>query len=271
MSDYKSEGFNTAKFETTTDIPDWFNLNKYVNSGNLTNKQWRQQLECRFCLLHNLAAVAPDQAEIFEPLNETRLFGIPDSVYKDYDYTDTINKEVSTYSEIKHYAIRPLRMIEIACDGEGLLGPLMKGELQIPDAYSEDSLSMPFDIYRKGTEDDSSKITLAYLAVDLRLPISDLIHEFKNFVPEYRRKLGIEHNPLIPSDSTIGKLTNYKILAFLDLYIWELENKKRIKRSRYAGALFPDNMYGEIDLDQIIKPFAFKVLDLSFLSRLYKY
>ena len=271
MEEFSAVRFKTNHFEQTTDIPDWFDLNNYTASNTLTNKQWRHQLTCRFLLLYQVTEKDDFDSDVYDTLKEIRLKGIPNSIDIIHDDTEIANSDRAPYSEIKHYAIRPLTLGHIAFNGRDLWGPLLKDKLKVPDEYLDDPWVMPFDIYRKDHDDDPGDATLAYLVIDLKLPLSDIVTEVKKFIPDYRKLLGVNPNSMVPSDSTIGKLTNYKILAFLDLYIWELENKKRIKKSRSAGALFPDHMYGEIDLDQIIKPFAMKVLDISFLSRLYKY
>ena len=258
------------KFKFTTEIPEWFDLGNYKDVNKLTAQQWRKHLECRFCLI-NLVTTDSRKNEScsidFDLLDNIRATGMPNSIYDLYDYSTSRafdNSRAHYFPEIKNYAVRPLTMIEIACAGEDLLEPLMEGKIKVPDIYSNDMLSMPFDIYMNKHSDDRNRDTFAYLAIDLMLPISDIVSELKKFIPEYRKLLDIIPITLIPSESTIGKLASYKILPYLDLYIWELEKKLKIKRSRYAGALFPDHMYGEVDLDQIVKPFAMKAIELSF-------
>ena len=264
------------KFKLTTEIPEWFNLGNYKDVNKLTAQQWRKHLECRFCLIALVITESRNNESYsmeFDLLDNIRATGMPSSIYDLYDYSEYSAFDSGRdhyYSEIKNYAVRPLTMIEVACSGDDLVEPLMKDKIKVPDIYSKDPLRMPFDIYRKKCEDDPNQETFAYLTIDLKLPISDIVSELKKFIPEYRKRLGIVPITIIPSESTIGKLAAYKVLPYLDLYIWELENELKIKRSRYAGALFPDHMYGEIDLDQIVKPFAMKVIELSFLSMLDK-
>ena len=204
MEEFSCARFKTDHFEPTTDIPDWFDLNNYRATNKLTHKQWRHQFESRFCFLYQVTAEAEINSLDYGILEEVRIKGTPKSIHTAHDYTELVNSGRTFYSEIKNYAIRPLSILNIAFDGKGLFEPLTKNKIKVPDEYIDNHFDMPFDIYRKDHEDDPNRETLAYLVIDLKLPISDIVTEVKKFIPEYRKLLGINPNPMVPSDKQLG-------------------------------------------------------------------
>jgi hypothetical protein len=104
----------------------------------------------------------------------------------------------------------------------------------------------------------------------MNLPDTEIIEQFKEFLPLYRQKLGIEPLKKRPTEANLNKLYEYRILPYLDLRIWELENDVQIKRSVLATALYPDGAIGESGILKKVQPLATEATSEAFLKMLKK-
>lgn len=110
-----------------------------------------------------------------------------------------------------------------------------------------------------------------YFKVDLSGSNESLLREFEKLLKQLRVKMDSPPPPtsLNVTEAKLGKLKNYRILAVLDLIIWQYENNVRIKKSTFAHAVFPDLAdKGERELTDTIIPFAKRSITPEFILNL---
>ncbi len=79
---------------------------------------------------------------------------------------------------------------------------------------------------------------------------AELIAHFQKSLVEWRELLGVpEPERKVSTPRIIGKLKEFRIIPLLDLFIWEIENDAKIKKSTLSILLFPDGGSGEMLLE----------------------
>lgn len=271
--------------KSTTQIPDWFDLSNYSECKNLSKADWHRQLYYRTSIIAELE-VNGECDESLWLLKEIRKFGLPDEQWSekyttpsdpdylaDLEQDKVMNQRMEQYSihyELKRPGVIPIPVSMMAVYGESAASKF--DEILLARQSEEVNRIMsaePYDSFRARHDDDGFE-TKAFLMIDLAMPDAELIAQFKSFLPGYRKFLGVESIKKRPSESVIGKLANYRVLPYLDLYIWEIEQDIKLKRSVFAGSLFPNHEMGEIELNQMIKPLAIEVVSDAFLKMLKK-
>ena len=79
---------------------------------------------------------------------------------------------------------------------------------------------------------------------------AELVDHFQKSLVEWRELLGVpDPERKVSTPRVIGKLIEFKIIPLLDLFIWEIENDVKIKKSTLSILLFPDGGSGETLLE----------------------
>ncbi len=272
-------------------IPTWFKLSNYSSAKDLTNQQWANQLMYRATLIFIIEGYisypskkmelllcirsSGNQMTALDLVNKIQEEGIvidADLMYRtveDYDH--------GQYLSFENPIIRPTSVEDIINSG-GLLKKTMLSKTVL-----EENLSEPYDKIRLLNEVEHQHIndhfhltilnTITCLQFDLCVPDSQIIAELIKFLPLYRKYLGISPYTNKASAANIQKLIDYQPLPSLDLHIWELYNKKKIRRKKIFKTLFPfiddiNKIKKYNQLASIVKPNAFKAINKAFISML---
>ncbi|MEQ3441647.1 DUF6387 family protein [Pseudoalteromonas sp. BZP1] len=79
---------------------------------------------------------------------------------------------------------------------------------------------------------------------------AELVAHFQKSLVEWRELLGVpEPERKVSTPRVIGKLIEFRIIPLLDLFIWEIENDAKIKKSTLSILLFPEGGSGETLLE----------------------
>ena len=105
------------------------------------------------------------------------------------------------------------------------------------------SLEVPFSFHLRSGH--------AFCKVDLAsFSDAELVDHFQKSLVEWRELLGVpDPERKVSTPRVIGKLIEFKIIPLLDLFIWEIENDVKIKKSTLSILLFPDGGSGETLLE----------------------
>ncbi len=105
------------------------------------------------------------------------------------------------------------------------------------------SLEVPFSFHLRSGH--------AFCKVDLAsFSDAELDDHFQKSLVEWRDLLGVpDPERKVSTPRVIGKLIEFKIIPLLDLFIWEIENDVKIKKSTLSILLFPDGGSGETLLE----------------------
>ena len=115
-----------------------------------------------------------------------------------------------------------------------------------------------FDNIPQYEEDD------AHITVNLRNNDEDIINSFKEWLQNTRQKTDIIRSNRI-SDKELTKLSQFKILAYIDLFLWMKITDIRLTQYQIANLLYPNEF--DIDIKERLKactiPRATMVLNSS--------
>ena len=105
-----------------------------------------------------------------------------------------------------------------------------------------------------------------FIEIDLGARRNDeIIDELTWLLPKWRKEVGVsEPDRLKVTPSTYKRIADYRIIPYLDLYIWALNNRVTISNSVLAVALFPNGEKGDTEIRQTILKFV------SDLKRIYE-
>ncbi|WP_293267700.1 DUF6387 family protein [Neptunomonas sp.] len=257
-----------------TKLPEWFDLTKYSPCRSFDDKEWLRQLTYRSDALQDLKF----DNEITYSLSETeeiRLNALPSKEWQ--NQRDNLSEatvlphgidfvKYSHFRELANEAITPLSTLWMLSIGQSL------DCRHQSKSFSKEKLESiknhePYDLHRK-QENEYFFEDEAFVQIDLSLPDGEIIKCLKSFLPKYRKFLNISTITKRPSDTTLALCANYEVLPYLDLYIWEIENQLKIKRSILAVNIYPEGHIGEQGISQTVHPFAINVTDPSFLRAL---
>lgn len=105
------------------------------------------------------------------------------------------------------------------------------------------------------------------LVVDLSLPKTTLLEAFERWLDSTVSEKNIEQAKRF-AESDFKKWHEYRVLPYLDLYIWEKQTRNKIPLRVYANAFYPDGSRGEANLKTTTLVHAREFLEGSVLSEL---
>jgi hypothetical protein len=261
----------------TNKLPDWFDISNYKNTKNFSKADWLRQLRYRSSALIDFDVLRAFDESIYV-IDEIRRCGLPSKEWDNLVHSscdpsgghaerERIRENRFGYHDLGNSAVFPMPTMLTATICEFLTPDIEKTILS--DGWEYESLMSkePFDIHASRNEAYEFD-GRAFIMLDMNLPDTEIIECFKEFLPKYRKALGIKPIKKRPTETTLYSCQKYKILAYLDLLIWELENNTQIKRSVIAISLYPDGLIGDIGITQTIHPFALEVTSEAFLKSL---
>lgn len=99
------------------------------------------------------------------------------------------------------------------------------------------------------------------IEVDLGCSDNLLIEKFQIWLKNVRNKNNIEITQNNNSQTTINKIKNYQVFAFIDLYIWSLLTNNKIQNCVYIDVLYPHSTIEDSYIKKSLIPFINRLLD----------
>ncbi|EAR62906.1 DUF6387 family protein [Neptuniibacter caesariensis] len=231
----------------------WFDIEQYLHLNSNSPSWWRDELAIRkikierFTLVHFVEQHPEDKSPLLEDIRK-----LNESIRASYS-----GKEFSI--KLNKPPIDALRAEHVGS---------FKKIMPKPGFYTQEQLKTysPHENYPSLSFLNTP--TETFIKVDLEYPDTALIEAFKQHLSDARNAL--ETKPIIPTKIThqkMKKLYEYKVLAILDLRIWELEHNVRIKKSTLAAKVF-DGSKGEKELIESVLPFVDQACTPAFLESL---
>lgn len=266
-----------------TTPPDWFDLSKYDNAKNLDAKGWAQNIEVRFNDMNNVNAGLP--AKFAEPC---RSYGIlTDQTYEEtlketFGFILDLIDDVKSNAKVKLFSFQELKNIYFLLQhfDDGYDGNITdryikheaiewyKSVISWEDLFSDDSVifeDAPVNFFLD--EFSNTKEQWFQFSVDLTADNQTLIEQFKS-VLQYARKIS-EIEPVTFTEAKSRTWAENKILPYLDMEIWMVENNIHITQSVLGSWLFPGSLEPAEKIRKGPKQHAHRVCTMGTISSLY--
>lgn len=132
---------------------------------------------------------------------------------------------------------------------------------QHPDK-SPSGYPLPFDGF------DHQKRIRAHLTVSLDTDTDVLAQEFVDVINKLKKLRNTPAPTKKQTENNVKKLSMYRVLPYLDLYIWSQSKSITISPNVYAVALFPRGEYGERHVRENVHQLAMAAVDPTFINNL---
>lgn len=99
------------------------------------------------------------------------------------------------------------------------------------------------------------------IEIDLGCSDNLITEKFQIWLKNIRAKNNVEIVQNNNSQTTIGKIKNYQVFAFMDLYIWSLLTNNKIQNCVYIDALYPHSTIEDSYIKKSLIPFINRLLD----------
>jgi len=255
----------------TGQLPDWFDLTKYDACDNFTASEWANELRARrYEISIELTKYIPDEfreLHTYPPADylRDRLDFHNPRHHRIPDWPATLEAdgyEVNLRTGFWPFdspTVRPIRCSEMVSAGERI-DETLEYEKWDHTGYDDMQSRRRSPVARE----------VAYLAIDLTAPDTELEKQFRIAVREYRKKMGVPNPGKSGTTASIQKLRQYKVLAYLDLILWADMNHLEIVAEAMASALFPESV--ERDgrwIRERLKPWAAAAMNPGFIRTLH--
>ncbi len=253
------------RIKTISELPKWFQLDKYENAKKLNTLGWLEQLSVRSDILmiisSHISRGHDYTCEILENFRENPIIDLPienDAYYAYLGGPITELKQKKAYYTLGVQAIsaRQLLIHKLNCD-QVRWDYLMKwhnqlvqnarcSKKQINDYKKKFKYKTPDWIDNPLYDSYTSNVfTTEHVCVNMELPDNILIDHFKQFLAK-RRAEKYDKLCLKPyRQPDFNDWIRFGVLPYLDLKIWELEEKVTIPNRVMADAIFLPGECGE--------------------------
>lgn len=240
-----------ARLKNSSQLPDWFELEKYAGTKDLTSIDWYWQIAARTHLAQHITWAAPK--EFYE-----RHKGNPVAMKA---------LENQRVSAALLQASRQTPILDIAEPLHG--GISIEDFLDKPSAGV--SYASPEDIKRHGGETNfvrHTQISNEVMAnIDLDVPERLLIESFTAFIRQAKtRGFASTHEGDRFRTPNFKEWVRVGLLPYLDLALWGIEEDVTIPNRVYCNAIFPYADEGEDVIRKTTAPLAQQTLDGFFLK-----
>lgn len=148
--------------------------------------------------------------------------------------------------------------------GTRLVNALSFGDIfSVPDEVQPDPDN--FDDWFVKFDDVIPNGTKFHFSIDLNATDEAILKEFKRNLIAYRTELNIQE-PKKPTETIFSKLSQYRVLPYIDLWIWAESIGCKIKHGVMCRALFPNGEKDEYQLRMQVIPLADEVMTVAFLN-----
>lgn len=249
------------KSKTTNILPHSFKLENYEGMDRLSPLEWLFQLEARYQLHASLESfidcshrLTNEEKKKFLDLIITDYFKNPfklDRQYKFFSQNHEENVEIFIYAEYEKLpqivtsgAIRPMTIKDFHRANQ------LYGEL-----FHNDRNAEPFfkEVIKQHSSIDSLKLIPFYM--DLSFSDEVLEKEFKRNLASLRANFKDIEPTKNLTKYKLAYWASYKLLAYIDLYLWSCIHDISIKRPVLSKALYQNQSeYGEDTLRKSVLP-----------------
>lgn len=265
---------------TIQQLPDWFDVNNYL-TPEMENKAL-EQFRYRFWL-DNFTTFAGNQKVYERELLEARQSEVWKSICKKQPlvksdaetlieptiyYKETISKRtIEGVHAIQGIDANWMVMLPDYLESRGTIklkeidDYVVKRQID-GDLGGDINYLCHLECDTQGSIMDGS----VWLTVNLeQYTNKELVGIFEKLLPAWRRQLSIpEPKHSIGKDAPIKKITEYRVIPYLDLIVWAKLSKVKIPNRVMALALFPYGEKGEIEFVQTIIPFIKRITSINF-------
>lgn len=270
-----------GKHKTKLALPEWYNLNKYEKTKELTLAGWYEQFHIRYMcqkLLQIKALQSSFDKNFFEALNLIRNNPIVDITsnpllqrfFDSPTMAELREKRPHHSFGIKSLTVRNLYGMENNI--EKTKRDQARNYFEEVSNYAGRGFYNPSHKYQEWFDDPVSSVlenplsSGANIRIDLNLTDKNILEELKKRLPKLREEAGT--NPLKGKSRRamdLEDLTKFAVLPYLDLQIWAQEKGISIPKRIIAGAIYPNDERGENDIKTTVK-LAKQILTINNLS-----
>lgn len=272
------------KINSKKNLPSEFSLDKYRCLDELSDKDFFRQLYWRRYFndsswglggyFINKGADSKMPLDIGDPFEEIENDS-PDDFYDQFHggkefyekYVDNIN----TSKCITHgYGIRGLSRFNVICftqskDTYGTRSgkPFLIDRDEVQNTLKEGDENHGWLTARASDSVNMILDNELCLVVDLGIPDEILVDDFMKLLPIWRKELRVNDVQIELNNawSVIRrKIVEYRVLPYMDLISWAIENEAVITHGVLAVSLFPDGEKDGFAIAQTIKPFVEKLV-----------
>ncbi|QTL41253.1 hypothetical protein HGO23_08100 [Xenorhabdus budapestensis] len=262
--------------------PEWFDLDNYNVCYKFNRNAWWQAIMHRKTLLSNnleqilLSGMSKDYAidtlKFYSTEANAVIYnnsGEEDALLRDnsiseiglfeyIDINDTLRKK---HPEIMSGISRMLKRIDKYQEIEGITVDSMGYEYLWSD-YDIDEF-FPSDLKITGSFYDQGIKSPPYIHVDLNKNDDLIIDDFIEWLKQKRKQKNITSRTVRITDKDLSKLAEYKVLPFIDLYLWGIISGQELTQYQMASLLFPNEFDVDIKdrLRAVTKPKAMALLN----------
>ena len=270
--------------EEFEEVPEWFKLSNYDECYRFSPEDWYIELYHRGGLLGPREGVDPETTKDLKKsyhavINQIQSNGLitkewiitQEKIYREehpeeFDDDTVEQKEYDESMSLGSRSVHPLCVFMADQMGsfaaKCLSDDANKNSKEQTIIYSGQS---PLD---SRLIEENGSLHKAHICIDLSQPNHELEKAFHAFLPQYREFLSIQAVKKAPSYGILRKCLTYKILPYLDLYIWQQEQQLRLKRSTIKEILYPANEFSATTIKDTIHSYAMDVITEAFLERL---
>lgn len=260
-------------------LPDWFSLEKYQFASGLNVAAWYEQLYSRKTLISmvnknfNNGALLSHIQEILKMVRDNPFIDVAANdlyqIYLDGGALHEIKTGNITYSPGVHFStVRDHYLVEMGIEVEkrNYARAFFK---QIENGFLDKPLKYKYQDWINEPVDSLQGHYTKNLRVNLAIPDSVLIEQFKSLLQKQRRSLASvgctldsKHRPNFSAWCKFG------LLPYIDLKTWEIETGKNIPNRVMADAIFPTGEGGDDVVRKTTAKHAEETLDNAFLEKL---
>jgi len=242
------------------ELPDWFDLSKYVSAEDLDLLGWHYNLGKRWLFLKLQASDSDKHRQVFrdftcsgEPLVliPQKQDGPSGRSGSNPFYSGTPHSELNQVSVCSLSANYCAFLIaDTLHDESGLSAKLLSASEYLHDVVNsvgdlagdddkEDLLRQPIDLLKRQYRDVEIVDQELHIEVNMFAPDSLIIDDFRKWLKAARKIFDLPSSNLF-SDANINSWARNKILPFLDLTTWAQFEGVKIPDPVLGAALFPD-------------------------------
>ncbi|MDE1484427.1 DUF6387 family protein [Xenorhabdus bovienii] len=262
--------------------PEWFDLDNYNICYKFNRLAWWKAIMHRKIMLANdleksLSSgmskdYAIDMLKFFSNESNTVIYnnsGEENALLREdsiseiglFEYIDIYNTLRKNHPEIMDSIDKMFKGIEKYQEKEGIPVDSMGYEYMWHD-YDMDEF-FPSDLKITGSFYEQDINSPPYIHVDLNKNDDLIINDFTEWLKKKRKQENITTKTVKISDNDLSKLAEYRVLPFIDLYLWGIISGQEFTQYQMANLLFPDEFDVDIKdrLRAVTKPKAMALLN----------
>ena len=274
-----------------SEMPKWFDVKKYAFVNDLSDKELLRELGIRWIINQQAQAIhkTPEVIQHFERsfIGEAweEIQGVGRISDKDiasiFYFNPTDKKNFPPDSKIaatvfeNGIGVRALSVWDFIAEGRSMTeklnmsveNPRRKTFELVETSYGELASSSSFAAANRHFPQLNSQMQIA---VDLSYDDKQIIDSITALLPvwrEHKRRLGVfaENPPKMspnPSDTTLKKVREYNLLAYIDLMIWSALSGSKIRNKVIEHLLYPgtSHLLGERHVQTVLAPLYKKLM-----------